>query len=275
MIFANKNTRNITDLDIFISNTKIERSKEERFLGIIMDCNLTWAPHRQKILSKLNRNIGTLRKLKGIVPIKVLKLLYSSFIQSNLYYCPTIWGLGPKCTLEKIFTAQKKAVRLLSTNFINYKYDSETGKTAGHTKSIFNENEILTVHNIVYTQTLILLNKVYNTIAPKTVCNIFEINLDPYHSRHRTVKDLILFIQPKTTKTAMDNTIVIKGIKIYNKTATNFNRALTTENICEPLFENKFTKPFKNTVKRIALKQQILQKQFIWHAENFPLYTTI
>ena len=219
--------------------------------------------------------LSTLRKLKGIVPTNIIKLLYSSFIQSNLYYCPTVWGLGPKYTLDKIFTAQKKAVRLLSTRFIRYKYDSETGQTAGHTKSLFDENDILTVHNIVYTQTLVLLNKVYNNIAPTTICNLFEKNAEPYNSRHRSVKDLILFIQPKTSKTAMDSTIFIKGIKTYNKTATNFNRSLTADiDKQEPLLQNKFTKPFKNTVKHIALKRQTLQKQHEWHVENFPLYAT-
>ena len=110
MLFANRNAK-IYDINIQISNTIIERTEEERFLGIIMDSKLNWNAHRQKLASKLSRNVGILRKLKGIVPLNVIKLLYNSFIQSHLYYCPSVWGLGPKSSLDKIFSAQKKSIR--------------------------------------------------------------------------------------------------------------------------------------------------------------------
>ena len=110
MIFSNR--RDIEDIDIRISNTKIERTYEERFLGVIMDSKLSWNAHRQKLASKLSQNAGILQKLKNIVPQKVVKLLYNSFVQSHLYYCPTVWGLCSKSSLNKIFSSQKKAMRV-------------------------------------------------------------------------------------------------------------------------------------------------------------------
>ena len=43
MIYSNR--RNIEDIDIRISNTKIERTYEERFLGVIMVSKLSWNAH--------------------------------------------------------------------------------------------------------------------------------------------------------------------------------------------------------------------------------------
>ena len=277
MLFANRNTK-VDDINIQISNTKIERTMEERFLGVTMDSKLNWNAQRQKLAAKLTRNVGILRKLRGIVPLRVIKLLYNSFIQSNLYYCSTIWGLGPKSSLEKIFSAQKKAMRLTSTEYINYYYNTDTGELPGHTKPIFNEHKILTIHNIVYMQTLTLLQKVYNNVAPIAICNLFEKNTE--HSKPtqlRAVKEITFFKPPRTKKTALDNTIFTKGPKLYNKAATKFNRAPVISNPVakksEPHFQNKFTLPFKNTIKNMLLTQQSLETPDQWSISNFPLYT--
>jgi len=279
MLFANRNKK-LDDVNIHISNTKIERTEEERFLGITMDSKLNWNAHRQKLASKLSRNVGVLRRLKGIVPLKVIKLLYSSFIQSHLYYCPTVWGLAPKSTLEKIFSAQKKAIRLTSSKFINHFYNKETGELPGHTKPIFNEHSILTVHNIVYLQTLAFLQKVYNNIAPVAIRSLFEINTEqPKPTQLRAVKELKYFKAPRTRKTAFDNTIFVKGPVLYNGAANEFNRTLNITNPGpkkpEPYFQNKFTRPFKTAIKSLLRTQQSLEIPDQWTINNFSLYNQL
>ena len=273
MIFSNKQ---ISDIEITLTGKKIERTTEEGFLGVTMDSKLRWNSHRQKLASKLSRNAGILRKLKGIVPLNVIKLLYNSFIQAHIYYCPTIWGLGSKSSLDKIFSAQKKAIRTISENYINYYYDKKTGKPPGHTKPIFNDNQILSVHNIIYIQTLALLQKVYNNVAPAMIRNLFELNTQQTRStQHRAVKEETFFRVPKTRKTMLDNTVFIKGPKLYNKAATEFNRSINLNigtKSREPLFQNKFTKPFKCTIKTQTQKRQSLHVKTEWHEENFMLY---
>ena len=121
------------DINITISNTKIERKTSERFLGIIMDENLNWNVHRSALASKISRNAGIMFKLRGTVPQTLLKTLYYSFVQSHLCFCPSVWGLGSQNSLTKIFSAQKKAIRGIASGYSNYYYDKDT-------------SEILTVH---------------------------------------------------------------------------------------------------------------------------------
>ena len=40
----------------------------------------------------------------------------------------------------------------------------------------------------------------------------------------------------------------------------------------EPQFQNKFTKPFKRTVKGILLTCQSSNEPDVWNIENFALY---
>ena len=91
MLFSNRNTR---DINVEISATSIERKKTERFLGVIIDDRLTFKQHRATLASKIARNAGVIYKVKGIVPLHVIKTLYNSFIQSHLVYCSNVWGLG-------------------------------------------------------------------------------------------------------------------------------------------------------------------------------------
>ena len=144
MIFANTNTR---DFDARVKNIPIENSKVCRFLGVLLDCKLTWRDHITAVRSKLSRNAGILFKMKGILPIQVLKTLYHSFIHSHLNHCPLIWGLGRKSTLQTIFTAQKRAIRTLIPGFANYYYNKKTGEKPCHTKPVFTELKIQTIHN--------------------------------------------------------------------------------------------------------------------------------
>ena len=93
MIFTN---RPKIEIDVKLNGTLIERSVCERFLGVLVDDNLSWSNHIKSLASKISRNSGIMYKLKGIVPDSVLKTLYNSFIQSNLNYCSTVWGLRSK-----------------------------------------------------------------------------------------------------------------------------------------------------------------------------------
>ena len=127
-------------------------------------------------------------------------------------------------------------------------------------------------------QTLVLLQKVYNNVTPIAIHRLFEINTQqPKPTQLRAVKELIYFIAPRTRKTAFDNTIFVKGPKIYNGPATKLNRTLNITNPDtkkpEPYFQNQFTQPFKNTIKNMLLTQQSLEIPDQWSINNFTLYT--
>ena len=81
MLFSNRTTR---DINVEISATLIERKHTERFLGIIIDDQLNFNLHRSTLASKIAHNAGVIYKVKGTVPLNVIKTLYSSFIQSHL-----------------------------------------------------------------------------------------------------------------------------------------------------------------------------------------------
>ena len=78
--------------NIEINNTPVERVTQFKFLGVIIDSNLTWFPHQNFIANKLSRICGILSRLKHYIPIHILKIIYSPLFMSHLRYGILAWG---------------------------------------------------------------------------------------------------------------------------------------------------------------------------------------
>ena len=56
MVFSRQ--RNLQYRDVVISGIDIERKTEARFLGVLVDENLTWAQHISAVKMKMSRYVG-------------------------------------------------------------------------------------------------------------------------------------------------------------------------------------------------------------------------
>ena len=101
----------------------LNRVSSTKFLGVIIDENLTWKNHIDAISKTISRNIGMLTKLKHFVPENILYSLYCTLILPYINYGVLIWGNTCKTYLDKIFKLQKWAIRTIS----NSHYRSHTG----------------------------------------------------------------------------------------------------------------------------------------------------
>ena len=128
----------------------------------------THKSHRKKI-SKVN---GVLYQLRKTAPKSLLASIFNALVQSNLSYGISVWGSGGSATkLNKLFITQKKAIRnVFGVRRVNK-------HTQGNTKRTFNDNNILTVHNI-YAKSL--LTEAYQLMFfnnhPQLLCKNFPLS---------------------------------------------------------------------------------------------------
>ena len=97
--------KNITYPELKINNQTIECVKEFDFLGILLDTNMKWHSHLNKISKKISKAIGIIGKIKNFLPINTLRILYFSLVNSHLDYGILNWG---HCA-ERLMTSQKKS----------------------------------------------------------------------------------------------------------------------------------------------------------------------
>ena len=96
-----------------INNIAIKHTSNIKFLGVILDENLSWREHINVIQSKISKNIGIIRKAKPFLNIGSLKKSYFSFIHSYLNYCNIAWASTNPSKTKKLFSKQKQVCRLI------------------------------------------------------------------------------------------------------------------------------------------------------------------
>jgi hypothetical protein len=80
---------NITDLNIYIDNTPLQRigchSREQstKFLGLVIDEHLSWTNHLAYINKKISWALFSIRQAKNVLPLNSLRTLYFALIQPH------------------------------------------------------------------------------------------------------------------------------------------------------------------------------------------------
>ena len=78
---------------LVIKDEVVEQVSEYKYLGIIVDDKLRWSNHIEYTLSKVNKRMYFLRKLKEFKIDKTLiTLFYKAAIESMFSFCITVWG---------------------------------------------------------------------------------------------------------------------------------------------------------------------------------------
>ena len=63
-----------------------------KFLGVLIDKNLTWRPHIDHIASKISKIVGIIARLRHHVPLNTLLQIYRSLIFPYTLYGVLVWG---------------------------------------------------------------------------------------------------------------------------------------------------------------------------------------
>ena len=84
-----------------------------KYLGLMIDSNLSWKYHIESICHKISKSIGIIAKIRHYVPRRVLLSVYNSLIVPYLTYGICSWGNCALTLQRKIVTLQKWALRLI------------------------------------------------------------------------------------------------------------------------------------------------------------------
>ena len=84
-----------------------------KYLGIWLDPSLTWTTNFDKPVSKINKRIGLLRRIRNVLPQRTLNLLYKSLIVPHFDYCSVVWGNACETNLARLDKLQKAAGKMI------------------------------------------------------------------------------------------------------------------------------------------------------------------
>ena len=90
-------TKNFNDegenFDLLMDNIKIKKVQKAKFLGVIIDQNLSWVKHTKNLKRSLSYAIATINRIKDNLPINLHKELYLTFL-NPIYHTAYQSGVG-------------------------------------------------------------------------------------------------------------------------------------------------------------------------------------
>ena len=105
----------------------IEQKAYVKYLGVLVDKHIKWAPQVAAVSRRIGRGIGVLAKLRSFLDVKLLTNIYYSLVYSHLSYGVQVWGSACPSELLKINTLQNKAARIMTGNRYYQIYGEPTG----------------------------------------------------------------------------------------------------------------------------------------------------
>ena len=112
IMFSNVHRHPIAD--IRIGGFKVKQVDSAKYLGIIIDRELTFRAHFNYVMQKMSACFGVLHRLSQYTPSYVLKTVYLAIKYPYLVYGVEVWGGSGDPLLSKLRRLQDRCVRLCS-----------------------------------------------------------------------------------------------------------------------------------------------------------------
>ena len=125
---------------------------------------MSWDHHIQYLQEKLNLQILAIKRIRKFIPTSEYIPIYQSLFVSHLTYCISAWGGVGRNKLQKLFSIQKRCLRILfgtRPTFDHSEFYETCARTRTyelnmcpknyvleHTKPLFVKHRFLTVHNL-------------------------------------------------------------------------------------------------------------------------------
>jgi len=115
VIFAAKN-KPLQNVTLLLNKRAIQQKNYVKYLGILIDSQLTFKEHIMAVSKKTSRITGAMYRIRKFVNDKTLSMIYYSLIYPHLLYGVPIWGNADNVYIDSLLKLQKKAVRTISNN---------------------------------------------------------------------------------------------------------------------------------------------------------------
>ena len=140
----------------------LEQRSYIKYLGVLIDQNLSWKIHVNSVIIKISQTIGMIAKLRHFVPSTVLVNIDNSLILPCITYGLIAWGNASNPHLNKILVLQKRVLRLI--------YFTDRRE---HAIPLFAKAKILPVTFLYYEAVSNLMLDVHNQSAPINIVKLF------------------------------------------------------------------------------------------------------
>ena len=182
MIYSiSSRTANIpSELSVKIDSDIIEKVDNYSFLGIKINQNLSWKPHMFEILSKIQRNLGIVRKIARFLDKNSLLQLYHSLIMSYIRNGIVVWFHSHAAIRKKIQACANKFLRIIFHL-----------KPRDSVRAVMKEHKLLSVNQIYHLEVAKIMQKYSLKTIPSPFFDIFRGQIRTTQTRTRSASSIV------------------------------------------------------------------------------------
>ena len=188
---------------LFLNNHQLKIVDSHKHLGITFNSTLSWNDHIDNIVSKANRKIFVMAKLKNLLDRKTLLTMYTSFIRPSLEYGSIIWQNCTQGESNKLESIQTRAGKMITGGISRTK-----------TALLYNELNIEPLETRRDRQLLLFFYKLMNDTLPQYLHYLKppeNVNRHNRNLRNRNALDI-----PKFRLKKYENSLVVKATSLWN-----------------------------------------------------------
>ena len=214
IIFKSPQHSSLGTVNIKIGNQPVKQSRYVKFLGVLLDENLSWKYHLSELSKKLARTCGMFFKIRHFLPVDVMICLYNSLFSSFLQYGIVVWGLTYDVHIKPIYLLQKRVVRAIA-------FEHFTSPST----PIFSDLKILKLQDLFQLKLLCFVYDCVNKNSPNCFRNFFESvsNVHQYGTRQASKNDI--FLTRKNTLQYGIRSVRFSGAKSWNSIPVDIKRS--------------------------------------------------
>jgi hypothetical protein len=158
-----------------INKNNIKLVTKFKYLGVILDCKLTWRNHIDFLQTKVSHASGILFKTRHYMPMHVSKLIYNTLIESYLRYGVTTWGTAAPYLTDRLRSTQNRSMRsLLFPQYI-------TSPISDHYRYL----KVLCLNDLYILELSKFMHSIYFGYNPRSFDGHIEISNHRYATRLR------------------------------------------------------------------------------------------
>ena len=185
-----------------------KRIKQEscvKFLGLLLDSNLSWKFDLTELSKKLARTAGLFYKIHHYAPKDILTLLYHGIFAPFLSYGISVWGLTYPTLLDSIFVLEKEALRIITFKDLT-----------SSSLPLFDSLCILQLSDIFKLQVSSFVYECVHNLAPVYFRNYFT-SIDSIHNigTRQSSKGDLYAVRCNTTQYGL-RSIHYSGVRLWN-----------------------------------------------------------
>ena len=107
MIYGRKSNK----VSLKIGEAKVNESKEEKLLGIIVDQTLSFKQHVKTLCKKASQTLHAFARISCYMDTEKLKQAMQAFVLSHFTYSPLAWMFYDRILNHRIYHIHERALR--------------------------------------------------------------------------------------------------------------------------------------------------------------------